>query len=51
LAPGSFFRWQAGYGAFTISTADVPAVERYVLDQKQQHASRALEPTLELAGL
>jgi REP element-mobilizing transposase RayT len=48
LAPGCFFRWQSGYGAFTISSADVPAVERYLLNQKQQHANWAIEPTLEL---
>jgi hypothetical protein len=49
LAPGGFFGWQSGYAAFTISAAAVPAVERYVLNQKQQHANWAIEPTLELA--
>jgi hypothetical protein len=43
------FRWQSGYGAFTVSTEDAPAVERYVLKQKHHHANRVLEPTLELA--
>ena len=43
----AFFRWQSGYGAFTISTEDVPAVERYVLNQKQHHAFGGLEPTFE----
>jgi hypothetical protein len=49
LAPGRLFRWQSGYGAFTVSTEDAPAVERYVLKQKHHHANRVLEPTLELA--
>jgi len=50
LSRGAFFRWQSGYGAFTISTDDVPAVERYVLNQRQHHENRALEPRLELAA-
>ena len=44
-----FFRWQSGYGAFTVSTEDVPAVERYILNQKQHHAIGAVEPALEPA--
>jgi putative transposase len=42
LTPDSDFRWQNGYAAFTISPDDVPAVERYVLDQKEHHGGRAL---------
>ena len=42
------FRWQPGYGAFSISTEDAPAVERYVLNQKQHHRKHALNPRLEL---
>ena len=38
LAGDQPFRWQAGYGAFTISADDVPAVERNVLDQRRHHA-------------
>ena len=38
LAGDQPFRWQAGYGAFTTSADDVPAVERYVLDQRRHHA-------------
>jgi putative transposase len=49
LGPGRLFRWQSGYGAFTVFTEDVPAVESYVLNQKHHHANRVLEPTLELA--
>jgi putative transposase len=41
------FRWQSGYGAFSISAEDVPAVTRYVLAQKQHHASFSLHPELE----
>jgi putative transposase len=32
------FKWQGGYGAFTISKRSVPAVCQYVLDQRNHHA-------------
>jgi REP element-mobilizing transposase RayT len=44
---GSGFQWQKGYGAFSVSADDVPAVERYVLDQKRHHAFGAIEAMLE----
>ena len=44
------FLWQTGYGAFTISSEEVPCVERYVLNQKMHHANNALEPNLESGG-
>ncbi|GAC1343858.1 MAG: IS200/IS605 family transposase [Myxococcales bacterium] len=44
---GSGFAWQGGYGAFSVSADDVPAVERYVLDQKRHHAFGAIEAMLE----
>jgi REP element-mobilizing transposase RayT len=47
LARGSRFRWQRGYGAFSVSPNDVPAVERYVREQRNHHALRAIEPGLE----
>jgi hypothetical protein len=40
-------RWQSGYGAFTVSRGNVPAVARYVLDQKAIHANRRLHRALE----
>jgi hypothetical protein len=41
------FRWQRGYGAFSVSPNDVPVVERYVREQRHHHALRAIEPSLE----
>jgi putative transposase len=32
------FRWQEGYGVFSISRSHVKAVIQYVLNQKQHHA-------------
>jgi REP element-mobilizing transposase RayT len=31
------FRWQVGYGAFSVSQSDVPAVKAYIRDQKSHH--------------
>ena len=33
------FRWQGGYGAFTLRKTDLPIVEAYVLRQKEHHAA------------
>jgi REP element-mobilizing transposase RayT len=40
--PGEFFKWQGGYGAFTVGKADAPAVTAYVEHQKQHHAEHEL---------
>jgi putative transposase len=33
----SRFYWQRGYGAFSIGQSQVPAVSRYIRDQKEHH--------------
>jgi REP element-mobilizing transposase RayT len=38
LAQGSPFRWQVGYGVFSLRRDDVPVVRRYVQQQKEHHA-------------
>ena len=45
---GRFFRWLAGYGAFTVYAADVAIVSDYVHNQAQHHARHTLNPALEL---
>ncbi len=47
LVHGSRFRWQSGYGAFSVSYDDLPAVETYIRNQKRHHELRATEPELE----
>jgi REP element-mobilizing transposase RayT len=42
VKPGEFFKWQGAYGAFTVSKANVGAVQRYVEGQKEHHAERGL---------
>jgi REP element-mobilizing transposase RayT len=47
LAPDIPFRWQGGYGAFTLRKEDTPVVRRYVLDQEMHHANRTVHPEWE----
>ncbi len=47
IAPGSSFKWQGAYGAFTIRKLEVPRVKAYIENQKQHHAENRLEPELE----
>ncbi len=42
------FKWQGGYGAFTVSKENVPAVRRYVLRQKEHHRAGEMDPAQEL---
>ena len=37
-----FFKWQGGYGAFTLAKDDVSVVKSYVLRQKEHHADNSL---------
>ncbi|HEX8600940.1 MAG TPA: IS200/IS605 family transposase [Chloroflexia bacterium] len=48
LTPEVFFRWQTGYGAFTVSHKDVPAIKAYINNQKVHHAKRTLIPKWEI---
>lgn len=34
---GSKFAWQQGYGAFSVSTSNIPAVIRYIHNQEKHH--------------
>jgi REP element-mobilizing transposase RayT len=49
LAPAIEFRWQQGYGAFSIGPEDIDVVERYIRDQKRHHAANALLAEFEIA--
>ncbi len=42
------FKWQGGYGAFTLSKSQVPRVRDYVLAQQRHHAAGTLHAPLEL---
>jgi len=35
---GTPFAWQKGFGAFSVSRSNIPAVARYIADQEAHHA-------------
>lgn len=45
------FRWQEGYGAFSISQRNVPLVAEYVTNQKLRHAEGAVVEAMERCWL
>ena len=40
---GPHFCWQEGYGAFSVSPSQVPAVKRYIHFQEEHHRKRNFE--------
>lgn len=40
---GKGFSWQEGYGAFSVSPSQVPAVKEYIRNQEQHHRKRFFE--------
>ncbi|TWU05886.1 IS200/IS605 family transposase [Stieleria varia] len=41
--PKHTFRWQRGYGAFSVSLSSVPAVTQYIQNQESHHTKRTFE--------
>jgi len=41
------FRWQSGYGAFSVSRRHVPVIGDYILRQEEHHREQRLWPLLE----
>jgi putative transposase len=37
------FYWQRGYGAFSIGQSQVPAVSKYIRDQKEHHKTQSYQ--------
>lgn len=40
---GRGFSWQEGYGAFSVSPSQLPAVEKYIQNQQEHHRKRSFE--------
>ena len=40
---GMQFRWQEGYGAFSVSASNLATVERYIANQEKHHRRRTFE--------
>lgn len=47
LAPDRRFKWQGGYGAFTVSRWDLPRIEQYIRHQRKHHSRGRLSRSLE----
>jgi hypothetical protein len=47
LLPGEFFKWQGGYGAFSVSPRHLRRVRDYIARQREHHLSNNLLPSLE----
>jgi len=41
------FKWQGGYGVFSVSKRNLPAAKAYVLNQERHHADGAVHAALE----
>ncbi len=37
IAPGEWFKWQSGYGAFAVSKREVPRIQKYIQGQEEHH--------------
>ncbi len=40
---GKRFAWQKGYGAFSVSASNIPAVVRYIKNQERHHRKMSFE--------
>jgi REP element-mobilizing transposase RayT len=50
LAAGQFFKWQAGYGAVSVSPRHLTQVTNYIERQREHHARGTLIAALEDLG-
>lgn len=48
LKPNQFFKWQGGYGAFTVSYCELNRVANYIRNQAIHHRRRSIVPSLEI---
>ncbi|MDE3228537.1 MAG: IS200/IS605 family transposase [Chloroflexota bacterium] len=47
VAPDTFFKWQGGYAAFSISQGHLDVVRAYIAHQKEHHHNGSLIPEWE----
>jgi len=41
------FKWQIGYGAFSVSSSEIQAVTQYIINQKEHHKKKSYKEELE----
>jgi REP element-mobilizing transposase RayT len=50
LILGGFFKWQAGYGAVSVSPRHLAQVSSYIANQREHHADSSLIANLEIGA-
>ncbi|MGO8672731.1 MAG: IS200/IS605 family transposase [Capsulimonadaceae bacterium] len=50
LRGGDVFKWQPGYGAFSLSHSHLPNAESYIRNQKRHHGDGSIWPLWEDTG-
>lgn len=48
VRPNEFFKWQGGYGAFTVSSDHIDRVANYIRNQEQHHKKSTLTAAWEI---
>ena len=51
IQPGSFFKWQGGYGAISVTPRDIAALSSYIAKQKEHHSNNGLKKQFEIDGI
>jgi len=51
VTPGEFFKWQGGYGAFSVGRESVSRVADYIAHQKEHHHEGKASKNWELADV
>ena len=51
IRPGSFFKWQGGYGAMTVSQNDISILSKYIANQKTHHSQKSIDSRWEIGGV
>ena len=47
VAPGEWFKWQGGYGAFAVSKRDLPQIQGYIQGQERHHQHQNFDQEME----
>lgn len=48
IKPNEFFKWQGGYGVFTVSQEDLETIAHYIKNQEIHHLQKQLIPDFEI---
>jgi hypothetical protein len=47
ICPEDFFKWQGGYGAFTVSKHEIGKIQAYIRNQEKHHREGTIVEELE----